>query len=89
MLDGDLPDVPVNTIAVVPGKRDHLFAGTDVGVYESIGGTNWHRSGTGLPNVPVIDILLEPSRGRIVVATQGRGLWSAPLEFAGQTPVKP
>jgi photosystem II stability/assembly factor-like uncharacterized protein len=83
-LDGDLPDLPVNTIAALPGGVDQLFAGTDAGLYHSPdGGVHWRRYGTGLPSVPVIDILLEPSRERIVIATQGRGLWSAGLELEG------
>jgi photosystem II stability/assembly factor-like uncharacterized protein len=83
-LDGDLPDLPVNTVAALPGVVDELFAGTDAGLYHSPnGGKNWRRYGRGLPNVPVIDILLEPARERVVVATQGRGLWSAALDIEG------
>jgi photosystem II stability/assembly factor-like uncharacterized protein len=79
-LDGNLPDVPVNTVAAVPGVPTRLFAGTDAGLYVSFdAGQNWGRYGNGLPNAPVIDILFERQRRRIVVATQGRGAWSAPL----------
>jgi hypothetical protein len=78
--DQGLPDVPVNTIAALPGSPDRLFAGTDRGVYTSTDdGTSWTPLGTGLPNAPVVDLLLQPERNRILVATQGRGAWS--LDF--------
>lgn len=81
-LDQNLPDVPVNTIAALPGPVDQLFAGTDRGMYYSPdGGVSWLRFGQGLPNAPVVDLLLQPERNRIVVATQGRGAWSLPLDI--------
>jgi hypothetical protein len=57
-----------------------LYAGTDAGLYRSINdGLTWARVGCGLPNVPVIDLAVEPARSRVVASTQGRGSWSAPL----------
>jgi len=64
-----------------------LFAGTDRGVFRSVnGGDTWRRygpaaSGGGLPTCAVIDLRVEPQRSRILVGTQGRGAWSAPLVF--------
>jgi len=80
-LDGDLPDVPVNVVEVVPTPGlDHLFAGSDQGLWFSAdNGQSWHRYGKGLPNACVIDLAIDRDRGRIVVATQGRGVWRAPL----------
>lgn len=84
-LDADLPDVPVHTLAVLPGTPDELFAGTDRGVWHSVdGGAHWRRFGTKLPNTPVIDLLLEPAKNRLIAATQGRGAWSIPLAPARQ-----
>lgn len=78
--DGDLPDVPVNVVAVVDTGVEQLFAGTDAGLYHSANdGTNWRRYGEGLPHATVIDILIDRGNARIVVATQGRGVWRAPL----------
>lgn len=75
-LDGDLPDVPVNVIAVDPRTTPHtLYAGTDQGLFRSWDdGTTWHRIPR-FPNVPVIDLRMEPTRSRLMVATQGRGAW--------------
>ncbi len=87
-LDGDLPDVPVNVLAVDPrganGLIPALYAGADDGLYRSVnGGTNWHRYGTGFPHVPVIDLELDAERQRLVVSTQGRGAWRIPIAIPG------
>lgn len=80
VLDSNLPDVPTNVIECVLAEGEEvLFIGTDRGLYWNAGGANWHRYGTGLPLATVIDIKAEPLRGRILVSTQGRGVWSAPL----------
>jgi photosystem II stability/assembly factor-like uncharacterized protein len=82
-----LPDLPVNTIAALPGPPDRLFAGTDRGLYHSPdGGASWFRFGRGLPNAPIIDLLVQPERNRIVVATQGRGAWTVRLEARARRP---
>ncbi|MBS1724533.1 MAG: hypothetical protein JSS66_16445 [Armatimonadetes bacterium] len=80
-LDGNLPDVPVNVIAVTKfkGKR-MLFVGTDTGVYRSLDdGVHWSPYGTGLPTCCVIDIKIDTAHNRMVVGTQGRGAWSIVL----------
>lgn len=80
-LDGDLPDVPVNVIDVAPTDgADVLFAGTDSGLYASFDdGQSWRLYGEGLPRAAVIDMQVDVQRKRLVVATQGRGVWRAKL----------
>lgn len=82
VLDGDLPDIPVN--AVVADERPStpiLYAGADDGLYRSTdNGAHWSRFGFGLPHAPVIDILPDFSRNRLVVGTQGRGVWEVQLK---------
>jgi photosystem II stability/assembly factor-like uncharacterized protein len=80
-LDGGLPDVPVNVLAVDPGPTDKLYAGTDQGVWwTGDEGLNWRPYGEGLPRVPVIDLSLQVERRRLVAASQGRGAWVVELE---------
>ncbi|QOI99888.1 MAG: hypothetical protein HRU70_05080 [Phycisphaeraceae bacterium] len=80
-LDGDLPDLPVNVLAIDSRCAPNtLYAGTDAGVFQSTDdGRSWRRMDGGLPNACVIDLHTEPAFGRLVAATQGRGLWAAPL----------
>lgn len=82
-LDGNLPDIPVNVVAIDRRGAVHfLYAGTDAGVYRSSDdGATWRRYGVGMPNAVVVDIRLEPERNQIYVATQGRGAWRATLSF--------
>ena len=84
-IDGDLPDIPVNTVAIAArAAGDVIYAGCDDGVYFSVnGGVNWSRLGANLPNVPVIDLIVDADNRRLVAATQGRGAWTIPVLQAG------
>jgi hypothetical protein len=74
-----LPDVPVNSFVVDPLNTNKLYAGTDIGVYNSVdGGTNWLPFGTGLPRLAVFDMAIAPGR-TLRIATHGRGMWQIPL----------
>jgi hypothetical protein len=71
-----IPDVPVNAFVVDPLMTDHLYAGTDIGVYRSIdGGANWFPYNVGLPVVAVFDLAIQPSSRILRAATHGRGMW--------------
>jgi hypothetical protein len=79
-ISGDLPDIPVNAIAV-DTANDHgatvtaLYVGTDVGVFESLdGGGHWRRLSKGMPNVAVFGLAIDSNR-RLVAATHGRGMF--------------
>ncbi len=84
-LDGDLPDQPVNVVAVdVRPAVDVLYAGAEDGVYRSTnGGANWHRYGSGLPNTAVIDLRVDLARSRLIAGTQGRGAWRISIWLPG------
>ncbi len=87
-LDGDLPDVPVNVIVADTRDFPVIYAGTDCGLFRSEdNGHSWRRYGQGLPHAAVIDLLLDPLRHRLIVATQGRGSWEVPhVLTASKTP---
>ena len=62
-VSGNLPDVPVNGIALSRQDPNTLFVGTDLGVwYTYDGGENWAKFGNTLPNVVVYDIEIDQSR---------------------------
>jgi photosystem II stability/assembly factor-like uncharacterized protein len=69
-------------VRVDPGKRGLLYAGTERGLWISFdNGGRWQKMPaldpekkvTGLPAVPVTDLLVRD--GSLIAATQGRGFW--------------
>ena len=81
-ISGNLPNVPVNDLLVLPGHADSvLFVATDAGVYASLNrGVNWQRMGQNLPFIPVFDLERNPARNELMAASYARGLWTFPLD---------
>ncbi|MGH9488603.1 MAG: WD40/YVTN/BNR-like repeat-containing protein [Terriglobales bacterium] len=53
-----------------------LFVGTEFGLFISTnGGQSWEKFMTGLPEVPVNDILIHPRQRDLILATHGRSIW--------------
>lgn len=76
-----LADVPVNAFAIDPVQPLRLFAGTDVGVYQSNdGGATWAPWTTGMPVVSVFDMKIQSSARILRVATHGRGMFERLLD---------
>ena len=75
-ISGNLPDLPVNSLAIDPDLPDTLYIGTDAGVMVSTnGGASWSTLGHGLPKVVVLSVILHRSSRTLRVATHGRGVW--------------
>jgi len=74
-----LPNIPVNAIVLDPSApTTEILVGTDLGVYRTHdGGTTWSPFNSGLPNVPVLDLVL--NQGALAAATHGRGVWTASI----------
>ncbi len=69
------PDARVYDLEVFPEKNHIIWAGTDMGLFESRDhGATWHYADNGLPAVSVWRLRIED--GEVVVATHGRGVWS-------------
>ncbi len=90
-ISGDLPNLPVNDILVLPNHADSiLFVATDAGVYYTKnGGASWQRLGAALPFVPVFDLELNPVRQQLLAASYARGLWTFPLDSLHLLPSSP
>jgi uncharacterized protein (TIGR03437 family) len=85
-LDGtgasSLPDVPVHCIVVDPINSNHLYVGTDVGVFSSIdGGVTWAVENTGFANVITEALAVNTGGGakQLFAFTHGRGAWRVAL----------
>lgn len=79
------PDVAVYCLYVRPDNPDILWAGTEIGIVESLdGGETWALIDD-FPNVAVWD--MKGQDRQVVIATHGRGIWTATLE-ADQVSVK-
>jgi photosystem II stability/assembly factor-like uncharacterized protein len=79
---GRLPDVPVHTIAIDPNARDHLYIGSDVGIFVSLdGGSSWALENAGFANVIVEKLAVAPAASppELFAFTYGRGVWRVPL----------
>jgi hypothetical protein len=71
-----IPDGSVNGLVIDPLFPNHLYAGTDIGVYASTNaGASWHRFGIGFPHVEVYDIMLQSKFRILRAATHGLGFW--------------
>ena len=85
-----LPLVPVNAFVIDPQDSNALYAGTDIGVFQSLnGGTSWLPFGTGLPRVAVFDADISNVHRILRIATHGRGLFEIPIPGVGLPVVRP
>jgi hypothetical protein len=89
LVDGNLPDVPVNDIVIDPedSTDNTVYLATDSGVYASVNatagaGTAWAVLQTGLPNSQVLSLRLNAASRTLVAATHGRGAWNIKLPTA-------
>ncbi|MBI3569275.1 MAG: hypothetical protein HY084_13835 [Gemmatimonadetes bacterium] len=77
-LSANLPNIPVNGFALVPGGEFDI--GTDLGVFRSSDdGASWSVASTGLPNVAVYDVVYNLTTKTLAAATHGRGAWTVSL----------
>jgi photosystem II stability/assembly factor-like uncharacterized protein len=85
-ISGDLPAIPTNAIEISPLDPNHMYVGTDFGVYATLnGGENWYVLGEGMPKVVVVDLELHHESGLLYAATHGRSTYrltvTLPVEY--------
>ena len=71
------PDVAVYCLYVRPDDTNILWAGTEIGIVESLDGGNSWTILDSFPNVSVWE--MKGQDNEIVIATHGRGIWTATL----------
>ncbi|MGH9839997.1 MAG: hypothetical protein ACREEM_14530, partial [Blastocatellia bacterium] len=75
-ISGNLPDVPVTSVALNPSSPNTIYLGTDLGVFQTTdGGATWVRLGNGMPRVAVFMVRYHAATGSLVAATHGRGIY--------------
>jgi len=80
------PDVVVHSLVVLPNDPSTIWVGTDIGLFESNdNGETWHYANNGLPAVSVYDMFVQD--GQVVIATHGRGIWTATFDELNYNPV--
>ena len=77
----ELPDIPTNAVIVDPEFSDHVYVGTDLGVYVTTdGGITWSEFHDGLPEAAVcMDLSIHESSRMLRVSTYGNGVYERPL----------
>lgn len=79
-ISGNLPDAPVNALAVDPVDPRVVYIGTDVGAFVTFdAGESWRVLGTGLPLVSVYDLKVHPAEHVLVAGTHGRSMYTLDL----------
>ncbi len=81
-ISAGLPDIPVSSLVIDPLAPEHLYVGTDVGVFVTRdNGSTWEAFTQGLPEaVMVMDLVISPSDRTLRAATHGNGMYMRRLE---------
>ncbi len=80
-ISGNLPEFPVNDIALDPDLPGKIIVGTDAGVYgSSDGGLSWSWVFNGLPAVPVCALKIHAPTRTIVAGSYGLSAYKASLD---------
>ena len=74
IVDGIREDAYVHAVREDPNRRGLLYAATQHGVYVSFDdGDNWEELNPGLPDLPVVSLMVE--HNELAIASHGRGFW--------------
>jgi photosystem II stability/assembly factor-like uncharacterized protein len=76
-----LPDIPTNAVIVDPLYPNHIYAGTDLGVYASTdGGSTWQGFNEGVIDILLaFDLSISNTNRKLRVATHGNGVFERDL----------
>jgi hypothetical protein len=92
-ITANLAPAPANSIVVDPNNANVIYVALDTGAYftENVGSCTltgaqcWNVYGSGLPNAPVMRLMVynQGATQELRAATHGRGVWEVPLATAG------
>ena len=76
------PNVMVNSLLVMPFDTTWIWAGTEIGLFESRdNGKTWAFADNGLPPVSIWQ--MKTRDNEVIVATHGRGIWTTQIPGSG------
>ena len=79
------PDVVTHCMLVMPHDTKTLWAGTEIGLFESNdNGVSWHAVIGNIPPVSIYDMQIVGNQ--VVFATHGRGVWSVDIPEIERVP---
>ncbi len=78
------PDVALFDLLVMPYDTTIIWAGTEIGIFESTdAGSTWHILAGNLPAAAIWDLKIVDNQ--VIIGTHGRGIWSVTIaELPGQ-----
>lgn len=72
------PDVFVHSLLVMPFDTDIIWAGTEIGLFETLdGGESWNIRNE-IPSVSIWSMKIVDNQ--VVIGTHGRGIWTAEID---------
>jgi photosystem II stability/assembly factor-like uncharacterized protein len=79
-ISSNLPDIPTQSVVVDPFYANHIYVGTDLGVFRTLdGGASWHEYNTGMPPAMVLDLGISKKNRVLRAATHGSGVYERVL----------
>ncbi len=81
--DAGIPDVPAHSVVVDPARPEHVYVGTDLGIFVSTdAGATWAKEDSGFVNTVVesMTIVRENGASTLTAFTHGRGVWQVNLD---------
>lgn len=79
-ISGNLPDVPVQSIALDSSAPGTVYIGTDTGVFRTTDdGVSWIPFNNGMANVTVVDLILANNNATLFAGTHGRSVYRVNL----------
>ncbi|TAJ15353.1 T9SS C-terminal target domain-containing protein [Marinilabiliaceae bacterium JC017] len=82
------PDVATYTLIAMPYDDNVLWAGTEIGLFETIdSGVSWHFADNGLPAVSIWDMKIVGDQ--VIVGTHGRGVWTVDMPELNNSLIPP
>ncbi len=83
-ISNNLPDIPVQCVALDGDFPDDVYLGTDLGVYRSLNGGAWELWDAGMPPAMILDLQFSRSNRTMRAATFGNGVYERKLRPIGQ-----